>query len=183
MPQHGDRHVAHLPFQELISEYSQFPRAGFGPSSGCRFSSRHFGALVGVPSPDEGKNYSSIQLSQTILNVALSILFVVGFSFGWRGRIAAQLCAFAAVGSFSYYILLRKWCGFPFRSSYIKRALKFGVPLIPHNIGSMLIVMTDRFIITNQLGLATTGIYTAGLQIGMIIELFASSFNKAYSRG
>lgn len=169
-------------FRNLISEYSQFPSGWLWAVVGVSFFQFGILALLSVYQAQmKAKNYSSIQLSQTILNVALSILFVVGFSFGWRGRIAAQLCAFAAVGSFSYYVLLRKWSDFRFDFSYIKRALKFGVPLIPHNIGSMLIVMTDRFIITNQLGLATTGVYTAGLQIGMIIELFASSFNKAYA--
>ena len=44
-------------FRNLISEYSQnFPRAGFGRSSGFRFFPiRHFGVIVGIPSPNEGE--------------------------------------------------------------------------------------------------------------------------------
>lgn len=40
--------------------------------------------------------------------------------------------------------------------------------------------MTDRLFISNMVGLAATGIYTVGYQIGSIINVLATSFNNAY---
>jgi O-antigen/teichoic acid export membrane protein len=125
--------------------------------------------------------YSTLQLSQTALNVSLSLVLVMVFSLGWKGRILGQTAAVVLIGGAALAILLKNWSIFRPNKLYIRNALSFGVPLIPHSIGTMLIVMADRFIITNRLGLAETGIYTAGLQIGLLIELIASSFNKAYT--
>jgi len=78
-------------------------------------------------------------------------------------------------------MIYKFWTIWIFNKQYIVHALKFGIPLIPHTIGGMLMVITDRFIINNLLGTKEVGIYTAGLQIGMIIGLFADSFNKAWA--
>lgn len=125
--------------------------------------------------------FSALQLSQTALNLALSLVLVMIFSLGWKGRIMGQTAAMTMVGMVALVLLLRNWTDFRPNKHYIAKALSFGVPLIPHSVGTMLIVMADRFIITNRLGLAETGIYTAGLQIGLVVEMIASSFNKAYT--
>lgn len=125
--------------------------------------------------------YSTLQLSQTVLNLSLSLVLVMVFSLGWKGRILGQTAAVVVIGAAALFFLLKNWSTFRPNKRYVVNALSFGIPLIPHSIGTMLIVMADRFIITNRLGLAETGIYTAGLQIGLIIEMIASSFNKAYA--
>jgi O-antigen/teichoic acid export membrane protein len=60
-------------------------------------------------------------------------------------------------------------------------ALKFGVPLIPHVIGGLLIVAADRFIIVKLLDVAQAGIYMVALQVGQALGLMTESFNKAYA--
>jgi len=113
MPQHGDRHVAHLPFQELIKRILAISSAGFG-RVGVSFFSRHFGALVGVPSPDEGEKLLVDPVVPDYPERGSFDPLRRRIFLRLAGRIAAQLCAFAAVGSFSYYILLRKWSDFRF---------------------------------------------------------------------
>ncbi len=118
---------------------------------------------------------------RTLVNVGLSISLVVGLNLGWQGRIYGQFGAMISFAAVAIVILIRnKWIKVRFNKKYIYSALVFGVPLIPHALSSSIISMTDRFFITNMVGLATTGVYTVGYQIGSIINLLASSFNNAY---
>lgn len=129
----------------------------------------------------EAKKYGFIQLGQGLLNAILSIAFVVLLSMKWEGRLLAQFLSVLVFGIFSFIVIAKFWSKWKLNIEYIKHALKFGVPLIPHTIGGMFMVMTDRFIINNLLGPREVGIYTAGLQIGMIIGLLADSFNRAWA--
>jgi O-antigen/teichoic acid export membrane protein len=126
------------------------------------------------------KEYSFIQIGQSLLNVLLTIFLVVILGLKWEGRLLAQFFAMFSFGIFSFTLLNKYWTEWRFNIDYIKHALKFGIPLIPHAIAGMFMVATDRFIIKNLLGLKDAGIYTAGLQIGMIIQVLTTSFNKAY---
>ncbi|NTZ20259.1 hypothetical protein EXW96_22745 [Paenibacillus sp. JMULE4] len=63
---------------------------------------------------------------------------------------------------------------------YIKSALNFGIPLIPHSIGAIVISMIDRLFIAKMVSLNEAGLYMVGYQIGMIIGIIQDSFNKAW---
>lgn len=130
---------------------------------------------------DKPMQYGSFQVLQTILNIGLTVLLVVVFQMNWQGRIEAQVVStfiFAVIA----FTMLRKggMILFSFNKTDIRHALKFGVPLIPHALGGMLITQTDRIFITNMVSVADTGIYTVGYQLAMVIQLLAVSFNKAY---
>lgn len=129
----------------------------------------------------KAKVYGLYQISRTTVNILLSIWMVVALGMAWKGRVQAQfytMCLFGALGLFLLY--RGGWLKFSFNLDYIRNALKFGVPLIPHAIGAIVITMTDRFFITNMVGLAATGLYSVGYQVGMVIGLLATSFNQAY---
>lgn len=124
--------------------------------------------------------YSMIQLSKSIFGAFLSIVLVVIVGLGWEGRVLGQLLASVITGLISL-LVLKKWMTCKINFKYLYYALSYGVPLIPHCIGGMLLVFTDRFIITNSLGIEKTGIYMAALQIGGIVGILTESFNKAYA--
>jgi O-antigen/teichoic acid export membrane protein len=119
--------------------------------------------------------------AKTFLNVILSIVLVVGLNFGWRGRIYGQTIALVIFAVLSLIILFKnRWVTISFNKGYIKNSLEFGVPLIPHALSGSIISMTDRFFITSMVGLAATGVYTVGYQVGSIVNILAISFNNAY---
>lgn len=125
--------------------------------------------------------YGIYQISQTAMNMLLSIVLVVLVGLTWKGRIYAQLITLGIFVFIGIGVLFKnKWLKFNVNKKYIKHALGFGVPLIPHALGGVLMTMTDRIFITNMVGIETTGVYTVGYQIGMIINLLATSFNQAY---
>lgn len=126
--------------------------------------------------------YALFQTLQTSLNVGLSLLFVVTFSWGWRGRLLAIVIASVVFGALSLYIVYRRGCRtLTVRRDYIKDALTFGIPLVPHSLGNWILTGIDRLFIASMVGVAATGVYTIGYQIGMIVGLVGTSFNQAWS--
>lgn len=125
--------------------------------------------------------YGIFQISQTVLNYALTIFFIVMLKMSWKGRVDAQVLASGIFAIVSAIILFKKrWIKFEYNKGDIKHALQFSLPLIPHAVGGLLINMTDRLFITNMVGLNETGIYTIAFQIGGVLTILVSSFINAY---
>lgn len=126
--------------------------------------------------------FGILRIVSTIFDVGLSILFVVGYDQGWVGRVEGQLFGVAIAAVVSLILMFRwRFIAFSFNAEYIKIALKFALPLIPHLIGGMLIIYTDRLFISKMVGLGATGLYGVGFQIAMIVNLFLTSFNQAWA--
>lgn len=126
--------------------------------------------------------YGIYQNLQTLVNISLTILFVVGFGKNWQGRIEAQIITFSLFTLAACYFLSKNnWLKFTYDRSRVNHALHFGLPLIPHALGGLMIMQTDRVFLANMIGIATAGIYSVAYQFGSIIELGASSFNQAYA--
>jgi len=126
--------------------------------------------------------YGALRLGQSILDGSISLILVLAFGLAWEGRVAGIASAAGLIGILTLLLLVRQhWVRFPGSTDYARNALWFGVPLIPHVVGGMLLVMIDRFLISNVLDVASTGIYMVALQIGMVLGLATDSFNRAYA--
>lgn len=137
--------------------------------------------LTILQSSMQPKTYGTVQVLQTVMNLSLTIWLVVLLKFNWQGRVIAQIATVSCFTIFSIIMLYRRgWLVWDYDTAYIKDALKFGMPLIPYALTGFAMVMTDRIIITKLVGVADTGIYTVGAQIGMAIGLLESSVNQAY---
>jgi O-antigen/teichoic acid export membrane protein len=125
--------------------------------------------------------YGALQVSLSLLQVALTIWLVIDLGFGWQGRVAA-LGISAAIFMGVALVLLRREGFLPARANvaYVKTALSFGVPLVPHVVGSWAIAMVDRMLLTTMVGLSATGVYAVGAQLGMAIGLLEDACNKAW---
>lgn len=169
-------------FRDFISRISSFPEnalvfvviAGFGNSitqiTLTLWRVRERPIVFGI-----------FQISQTLLNMIASIVLVVGFSMGWFGRVSGQVLANVVFGLIGFIIVVKnEKINFQWSKVDSKDMLQFGIPLIPHALGSFLMTMTDRVFITNMFGVSATGIYTVGYQIGKIIGLLQDSFNNAW---
>ena len=125
--------------------------------------------------------YGIFQVSQTVLNMGLSIWFVVGLGLAWQGRIQAQIIVSVIFALFGVLLLFKDgWIKFKLNKSYIKNALNFGVPLLPHALSGTIKAVVDRVFITSMVSLSATGLYSVGYQIGSITGMLGESFNQAY---
>lgn len=126
--------------------------------------------------------FGTLRVSQSLADGLLSLVLVMTLGLGWKGR-AGGVAVVTLMAAAASLLLLHKdrWINPVIDRNEARIALHFGIPLIPHAIGGMLIAMADRLMITNVLDTASTGIYMVALQISMILSLFTESFNKAYA--
>ncbi len=127
--------------------------------------------------------FGKLQVTNSILNMGLSLLLVVIFNHGAQGRIDAQVMAASLSAMLAYWLLIKDklisiW---PLRFDYTKQALKFGVPLIPHIFGAFLLSSLDRFVINQKLGLNYAGIYMVAVQLSLTLNIVFDAINKAYA--
>jgi O-antigen/teichoic acid export membrane protein len=62
----------------------------------------------------------------------------------------------------------------------MKDALAFSVPLLPHFVGSFLLLTVDRAVISSMLGLEAAGHYMVAVQLALALNLLLQSIHKAY---
>ena len=125
--------------------------------------------------------YATLQLAMAAVNGALSYLLIVSMTTHYEGRILGYSASIIGFGILSLFLLYKD--GFftlKVRGSYIKDALTFGVPLIPHMIGSLFLLMADRMIVNIKLGPGSAGIYMVAVQIALGFNLLNESVNKVF---
>ena len=125
--------------------------------------------------------YGIFRIIRTGLDMGLSIYFIIVFKRSWEGRIEGQLIAILFFALLALFYLYRgNYIKHGFNKLYVKSILKFGIPLIPHGLGAIIITYSDRIFITNMIGINEMGLYSVGFQIAMIMGLTQNSFNQAW---
>lgn len=126
--------------------------------------------------------YGALQVGQSALNAAVALALVLGFGWNWQGAASGQ-----AVATLSFLLVAiaslasTGWIKCSIRRDYAADALRFCLPLLPHAVGGMIIVVVDRFMVSNLLDVGKVGIYTVALQLSATLGILTSSFNRAYS--
>ena len=127
-------------------------------------------------------HYGAFKTALSILNLGLSILFVISLAMGWEGRLWGIFWAnvvFTAVG----LLTLRREglliLGL-FRQQTLS-ALRFGLPLIPHSVSGILLAMSDRIFLANIAGPGEAGVYSVAYQIASGVGIIMTSINQAWA--
>ncbi|WP_417706264.1 lipopolysaccharide biosynthesis protein [Pseudomonas sp.] len=131
----------------------------------------------------EGKalRYGFFQITQTLLNLSLSLYLILVLGLGWEGRGLGIATAVFIFGVLALISLQRgQRITWKLSLDYVRASLRFGIPLIPHSLGGIMLSMSDRFILMSMLGAASTGAYAVGAQIGMLVGVLADAFSKAF---
>lgn len=124
--------------------------------------------------------FAAMRLGQVAIDITASTSLVIALGYAWEGRPIGVMIASGTIAVWALHRLMSNgWLKFPGTRAYIVDAARFGVPLVPHALGGMLIALADRLIITNLLGLADAGIYTVAVQIGLAVLLLADGMNRA----
>lgn len=129
----------------------------------------------------QASKYGLFQVSQSLINMLVSLVLVIGFLQGAAGRILglsiAPLC-FAVVAA---YLLYRDGLlAFTWRPAHLRDIIGYGVPLIPHSVGYFFLASVDRFVINTKLGPSQVGVYMAAAQLASGLGLVFDAINNAY---
>ena len=125
--------------------------------------------------------YGLFQFFSMVSLIGLTLINVMVFHMGWPGCVRAHLTTYLLFGTIALVQLWRaRLIKVRVDRSCIRHALSYGVPLVPHTLGSWVINMADRIILLRLLGAAETGVYSFGYQFGMVLAMVQNSFNQAY---
>lgn len=124
--------------------------------------------------------FGAFRLQQSGLDLGLSLLLVLGLGLAWHGRVFGMVAAAVVLAGIAVVSLKRAGllASQPSRD-YMQNALHFGLPLVPHAIGGMLLTMSDRVMISSLIGSAETGVYMVAVQMGLAIGLLTDAMNRA----
>lgn len=121
-----------------------------------------------------------IQISKSLLESFLIIFLVFYLLDGVQGRINSIIYSTIIIGSICLYsIFQKKLFNTKVNLSYIKRILKFFLPLWPHSIAVTVIFSIDKFILTTK-GLSFIGELSVASALAFPLSALAESINKAY---
>lgn len=129
---------------------------------------------------EKALRFSVFNLFGFIANTALIILFVVRFRLGAFGKTSADLL-YSVVASAFFIYLIKKYIVPRFSFEMIKKTLKFGVPLVPHQLSLWVINLSDRYCLQLFGSLSMVGIYSIGYNISFPINFLSSSIGMAWT--
>lgn len=126
--------------------------------------------------------FGIFNVSQITFNITLSVLLVVVFSMDWRGRIIGIGAAEILFSIMAFILLIREYkIKFSLNAEYVKDILKFGFPLVPYSVGTLVMTSADKYFLKTLEGLSILGVYAVGYAIGQVVIFIASSIDTAIS--
>jgi O-antigen/teichoic acid export membrane protein len=138
--------------------------------------------LVIFQASQRPKLYAYFSISQTIIDFSISYYLVVVLQYSITGRIAGVYISFFIFMLLALYLLYKMdYFKEKFTFKYTKEILSFGIPLIPHAIGGMILAMSDRYFISYFIGNSEVGLYTVAYQVSAVLLLVSMSINQAWS--
>lgn len=124
--------------------------------------------------------FVTVTITRLLLLIAFNIFFIVYLEMGVLGIlyssfIVTSLYALLITAS----ILYKTRISFSFNIS--RQLLKYGLPMIPSNLGSTAVKQADKYFVLYFLSIADMGIYSLALKLGNAIHyLLTIPFNMAY---
>ncbi len=121
-----------------------------------------------------------LSLLRMLLVVSLNIYFVVFLRLGVLGILWSTLIV-AVVTTFVLILPIIHKVGVTFNRYKIKEMVRFGLPLVPSQLGAFVVHLSDRFFIKGFCSIADAGLYSLGYRFGTIPGTFVSSpFNQVW---
>ena len=115
-----------------------------------------------------------------VLAILLNIYLIIYLKMGVMGVFISTLVSSVVVALILIVPILVK-TGLRFSPEKIKDMLKFGLPLIPSQLGAFIVHLSDRFFLKAYTSIAETGIYSLGYRFGAIPNNFISGpFNQIW---
>jgi O-antigen/teichoic acid export membrane protein len=125
---------------------------------------------------------ATLQICASLLNMGLSLAFVLLLGWGGEGRNAGVVLAAITMALCAVALLFgTKQAALGLRWSDVRSLLAFGLPLVPHAVAGVLLATADRYMVSSQLGAQALGIYGAAAQLGAVMVILGDAFVKAFN--
>lgn len=128
----------------------------------------------------KGRSYGLNNLAAFLLNIGLTLFFVLVMKWSAAGILAANAITnlvffiYSGIRIFPHIRVGIDW-------KILKESLRYSLPLIPYNLAAFTAVTIDRLFLNNMRGTAEVGIYSVGYQFGNIMNVITAAVLQAYS--
>lgn len=118
--------------------------------------------------------FTMLTFSEVLMNISISLVLVIGFSWHWQGRVAGIMLSTVIFGLIALlFLILREKIVFSFKTTMIREILKLTLPFIPLGLGVMVMRRSGVLFIDASLGKVEAGLYGVAMNLATVI-LFLS---------
>lgn len=125
-------------------------------------------------------SYSMLAMACFAFTAAATVYRVILLRGGALGLLSGKLLGALLTLSLAVW-LLRRWIGGGWQISFIREAVPLALPLVPHMLLALGLVVADRLILQRYRGMQEVGVYSLAYTIGMVMFLVTSSLSQAWS--
>ena len=114
-------------------------------------------------------------------SVALNVYFVVYCKYGALGTLLASLIGYIIYTAYFWIEMsIKKTICVCLDFGLLKDALKYSVPIMPHNLSTTIALFVSKILIGGKASLAGLGIYSVAAQFGNIADTIQCYVDNAY---
>lgn len=116
------------------------------------------------------------------LQVGFNLLFIAVYKLGAVGVLLASLTINSLYIIYMLIDLIHNdLITFCIDKTLLREALKYSIPIMPHNLSTSIAQFAERIFINSTSSLASVGLYSIAWQFGLIIDIIQTSVNQAFA--
>lgn len=138
--------------------------------------------LIVWQSENLSKKYLCYMIFFCVLQLAVPVALLNFWGARWESAVYGLTGVFIVGGLMSLSILWGKgYLRFSLNGHYFKKAIIYGLPLVPYQVAGWGMAMLDRFIITAAYGVAVAGYYALAFQVSQLVNIASSGCVQAFT--
>ena len=137
--------------------------------------------LLILRSENKAIPYISFSLFNVISTMLLNIYFVVKMKYGVEGVFISNIISSTMVLVFSFPIIFKNLNIKTLDFFIMKKIFRFGLPFLPAGIFTMIMELSDRYLLGLMMGIEDVGLYSAGKKLGMLGLTVVMGFNMGWT--
>ncbi len=123
---------------------------------------------------------SMISLFTFLLTSLFTIFLIVFFKLGALGRIAGNAIGLLIIFLPCYFFLYATNFNPCFSKDSLKYAIRFGFPVVLYSLMGIVHNFIDRLMLEHYLPISELGIYSLGISVATVLQMFVTAFNQAF---
>ncbi len=127
------------------------------------------------------RSYIFYNLLNVILTMGLNILLVVKWGLGIGGVLVSNLLASSIIFILSLPIIIRRINLSVIKSDIIKDVIIFGLPFLPAGIFTIVMELSNRYMLEWFEGTYSVGLFSAGYKLGIFGLIIVMGFNMGWT--
>lgn len=125
--------------------------------------------------------FGILQVILTLTNLGLTFFLVNKLQYSVDGRILAITYAYLGCAiCYILWLIRKRYIAFSIKREYTRYLIRFGLPLIPHVIGGIVLGLADRLMINKLDSSYEAGIFGVAVQLCSAVTIVLSAFNAAF---